>query len=88
MPKHYSIRYTESASRSLKQLERGTQARITARILALADDPYPPGTRKIKGEQHAYRIRVGDYRVVYDVLEDAVVVLVLRIGHRKDVYRS
>jgi mRNA interferase RelE/StbE len=40
------------------------------------------------GEEHAYRIRIGDYRVVYDVLEDVIVVLVLRIGHRKDVYRS
>jgi len=39
------------------------------------------------GEEHAYRIRIGDYRVVYDVLEDVIVVLILRIGHRKDVYR-
>ena len=87
MGKGYSIRYTESASRSLRKLERGIQARVAARILALADNPYPPGTRKIAGGERAYRIRVGDYRVVYDVLEDAIVVLVLRIGHRKDVYR-
>jgi len=87
MGKQYSIRYTESASRSLKKLQRGLRDRIAARVLALADNPYPAGSRKITGEEHAYRIRVADYRVIYDVLEDAIVVLVLRIGHRKDVYR-
>jgi mRNA interferase RelE/StbE len=87
MQKRYSLRYTESASRSLRDLERGIRSRIAAKILALADNPYPPGIRKITGEEHAYRLRVGDYRVVYDVLEDAIVVLVLRVAHRKDVYR-
>ena len=85
MAKRYSIRFVESAARSLKKLPGGLQVRIAAKIEALADNPYPAGTRKITGEEHAYRI--SDYRVVYDVLEDAVVVLVLRIGHRKDVYR-
>lgn len=88
MPKPYGIRYTESAVRSLKDLPVRLQARVAARIAALAVNPRPPGSRKIKGEEHAYRIRIGDHRVVYDVLDDAIVVLILRIGHRKDVYRS
>jgi mRNA interferase RelE/StbE len=88
MARHYSIRFVESAARSLKKLPVRPRLRIAARIEALADNPYPPGTRKMAGEEHAYRIRIGDYRVVYDVLEDVIVVLVLRIGHRKDVYRS
>lgn len=88
MEKRYSIRFAESAARSLKKLPASPRVRIAARIEALADNPYPPGTRKMAGEEHAYRICIGDYRVVYDVLEDAIVVLVLRIGHRKDVYRS
>ena len=87
MAKRYSIRFVESAARSLKKLPGGLQVRIAAKIEALADNPYPAGTRKITGEEYAYRIRISDYRVVYDVLEDAVVVLVLRIGHRKDVCR-
>lgn len=87
MENRYSIRFVESAARSLKKLPAGPRVRIAARIEALADNPYPPGTRKMAGEERAYRIRIGDYRVVYDVLEDAIVVLVLRIGHRKDVYR-
>ena len=61
--------------------------RVTVKINALADNPYPAGTRKMKGDEHAYRLRVGDYRVVYDIIEDVVVVLILRVGHRKDVYR-
>ncbi|MFI5116312.1 MAG: type II toxin-antitoxin system RelE/ParE family toxin [Terriglobales bacterium] len=81
------MRFVESAARSLKKLPAGPRLRIGARIEALADNPHPPGTRKMTGEEHAYRIRIGDYRVVYDVLEDVIVVLVLRIGHRKDVYR-
>jgi mRNA interferase RelE/StbE len=88
MEKCYSIRFAESAARSLKKLPASPRGRIAAKIDALANNPYPPGTRKMTGEDHAYRIRVGDYRVVYDVFEDAIVVLVLRIGHRKDVYRS
>ena len=88
MARRYSIRFVESAARSLKKLPVGPRVRIAARIEALADNPYPPGTRKMAGEEHAYRIRVGDYRVVYDVLDEAIIVLVLRIGHRKDVYRS
>jgi mRNA interferase RelE/StbE len=87
MAQRYSIRFVESAARSLKKLPVGPRVRIAARIEALADNPYPPGTRKMTGEEHAYRIRIGDYRVVYDVLDDAIIVLVLRIGHRKDVYR-
>ncbi len=87
MEKRYGIRFAESAARSLRRLPAGVRDRIAVKIEALANNPYPPGTRKITGEEHSYRIRIGDYRVVYDVLEDAVVVMVLRAGHRKDVYR-
>jgi len=87
IPKLYSIRYTESAAHFLKELDPRTRGRISAKISALATDPFPPGNRKIRGEERARRIRIGDYRVVYDVLEELIVVLVLRIGHRKDVYR-
>jgi mRNA interferase RelE/StbE len=87
MTPRYSIRLAESASRSLNNLPARLQVRIAAKIESLAANPFPPGVRKIAGEEHAYRIRVGDYRVVYDVPEKEIVVLVLRIGHRKDVYR-
>ena len=85
--KVYSIRYTESAAGFLRESDARLRVRISTKIAALAQNPFPPGNRKLKGAEHAFRIRIGDYRVVYDVLEDVVVVLVLRIGHRKDVYR-
>ena len=83
----YKIEIKESALKSLGKLPARQQLRIRQNIDALANNPYPPGHRKLKGEDHSYRIRVGDYRVIYDVFEKTVVVLVLRIGHRKDVYR-
>jgi mRNA interferase RelE/StbE len=83
----YSLRFAESAARSLKKLPPPIRTRIAARIESLAANPYPSGVRKLAVEEHAYRIRVGDYRVVYDVLEEMIVVLILRIGHRKEVYR-
>jgi mRNA interferase RelE/StbE len=87
MPERYSIRYAASAARAVGKLPLSLRVRITRAIEALAEDPLPPGSRKLKGEEHAYRIRVGDYRTIYDVLRDMVVVLVLRVGHRKDIYR-
>ena len=85
--KLYSIRYTQSAAQFLRESDARLRVRISTKIAALAQNPFPHGNKKLKGAEHAFRIRIGDYRVVYDVLEDAIVVLVLRIGHRKDVYR-
>jgi mRNA interferase RelE/StbE len=83
----YTVQLAESAARALRELPSRQQLRISQKIDALADNPYPPGTRKLKGQELSYRIRVGDYRVVYEVHEEAILVFVLRIGHRKDVYR-
>lgn len=83
----YTVLFKSSARKVLDQLEGAIRKKIGLRIDALAANPFPPGVRKISGEENAYRIRVGDYRVVYDVLHKKVVVLILRIGHRRDVYR-
>jgi mRNA interferase RelE/StbE len=83
----YSVQLKESASEFLNELPAALRLRIFRKIEALGENPYPPGNRKLKGEERAYRIRVGDYRVVYEVYEDLVLVFVLRIGPRKDVYR-
>jgi mRNA interferase RelE/StbE len=87
MARRDSIQFVESAAISLKKLPTDLQGRISAKTDALADNPCPTGTRKMRGDEHAYRMRIGDYRVVYDVLEDVIVVLVLRIGHWREVYR-
>ena len=83
----YTIRLAESAAKTLSKMDPPLRRRIEAKILALAQNPFPPGVRKIAGEQNTYRIRIGDYRVVYDVHSAILVILILRVGHRSDVYR-
>jgi mRNA interferase RelE/StbE len=61
---------------------------VDAAILGLAGDPHPPGSKKLEGAGDLYRIRVGDYRVLYTVEHDRLVVLVVDIGNRRDIYRS
>jgi len=87
MPKQYTIRIVASAARALRKIPTAMRARIARAIDGLADDPFPSGERKLQGEEQAYRLRVGDYRVIYDVLPEELVVLVLRSGNRKDIYR-
>ena len=63
------------------------QKRIQPKIDALATEPRPEGVVKLKGEENLYRIRVGDYRVIYNVQDDRLLVLVVKVGHRGNVYR-
>jgi len=57
------------------------------RIEALSDDPSPQGVAKLEGAETLYRLRVGDYRIVYEIRDKELLVLVVKVGHRKDVYR-
>lgn len=83
----YSLEFTASASREFKELDRQIRRRITERINALLDDPFPSGVKKLQAEVDHFRIRVGDYRVVYRIDGKRVVIVIVRIGHRKEVYR-
>jgi mRNA interferase RelE/StbE len=83
----YKVELARRAVRALAALHRREQQRIRAAIDLLADDPRPPRCRKLTGEQSAYQARVGDYRIVYEVLDDRLVIHVVRIGHRRDVHR-
>ncbi len=56
-------------------------------MLALGEDPFPRGTRKMSGYDDVFRVRVGRYRILYSVADDQLIVVMLKIGHRKDVYR-
>jgi len=84
----YRIELTHSAQRDLASLPRKARTRLGAKIDALAQNPRPHGSKKLKGEENQYRIRVGEYRVIYSIFDDRLVVLVLRIGDRKSVYRG
>ena len=83
----YSISYVPSAAKTLRKLDRPTARRLLEVIGALADDPRPPGCIQLKGGDGELRIRVGDFRIIYDVRDDELIVLVLRVGHRREVYR-
>lgn len=86
MPASYSIRIKRSAQKEIRALEQQPRKRVVRAIRALAEDPRPPGCEKLTVEQ-AYRIRVGWYRVVYAIEDDALVVMVVRVAHRREVYR-
>jgi len=83
----YTIRYVPSVAKAIGKLDRSTSRRLVNAIGELARDPRPPGCVQLKGGDGELRIRIGDYRVVYDVKDDELVVLVLRVGHRREVYR-
>jgi mRNA interferase RelE/StbE len=83
----YEVRLARRAARSLASLERREQQRIRAALDLLADNPRPPTCVAMQGEDSVYRVRVGDYRIVYEVLDSILLVHVVRIGHRREVYR-
>ena len=82
----YSLTIKPSAARELETLPKRILARVAARIQGLADDPRPHGVEKLSGEER-YRIRQGDYRVVYSIDDKLAVVDVVKVGHRREVYR-
>lgn len=83
----YSIEISRTAEKQLKKLRRDDQRRVVKAILALAHDPYPTGSRKLTGYDDVFRIRVGRYRVLYSVSGKKLVIIILKIGHRSDIYR-
>lgn len=85
----YSVFLKRSAAKELEDIgQESDRRRIVERIQALADDPRPPGSEKLAGREDRLRIRQGDYRVVYAIDDQNSSVTVVKIGHRKDVYRS
>ena len=82
----YAVRFKPSADREFRKLPREVQTRIGAKLDRLAEDPFAPGVEKLKG-QEGFRARVGDYRIIFDRLHAELVILVIQVGHRREVYR-
>lgn len=83
----YEVEFSSRAARAFLKLPREAQQRLAKRIDALSKDPRPIGCEKLTGLD-AYRVRVGDYRVVYDVDDGARIVTIANVGHRREVYRG
>ena len=80
----YSVEFTAAAARQLRKLDRPVRVRLLAAIGDLAEEPRPATVTKLVGEQTAWRIRVGNHRVIYGVLDEALVVTVVRDRHRRE----
>ena len=84
----YQIEWKRSALRELKRLDRQIVSRIVTAIDSLSANPFPPGIKKLHGGDRSYRMRVGDYRVIYEIASSRLVIEVIRVRHRKDAYRK
>jgi len=80
----YRIEFTTRAAKDLKAQEKPVLERVAARIDALANDPRPPSSKLLAANERLYRIRVGDYRVIYEIEDRTVLVLFFRVGHRRE----
>jgi mRNA interferase RelE/StbE len=83
----YRIEIKSSAAKELEKLPRKMIPRVVAAINGLAENPRPQGVKKLVGFERTYRIRVGDYRVLYDIFEKKLIIEIIRIRHRKNVYK-
>jgi mRNA interferase RelE/StbE len=83
----YTVQFRRSARKELENIQRDTAERIIVAILKLTDEPRPQGCKKLQSVQGLWRIRVGDYRVVYQIDDQGYIIIVEVISHRKDVYR-
>jgi len=84
----YSVAIDPSALRELEKLAPDVRERISDAIGELSADPRPAGVRKLKGSTNAYRLRVRDYRVLYTITDRLLCIVVVRVGHRRAVYRG
>ena len=84
----YKIEWKSSALKELKRIDRSMIPRIIDTVESLATNPRPSGMRKLQGADRSYRIRVGDYRVIYEIINDNRLIQIIRVRHRKDVYRD
>jgi mRNA interferase RelE/StbE len=82
----YRIEFRPAALRELRKIDRSTQPRIQGAISLLAKDPRAPASRPLRGRD-GYRLRVGDYRIIYTIDDGVLLIAVVTIGHRRDVYQ-
>jgi mRNA interferase RelE/StbE len=82
----YRLEWRLSTKKDLRRIASADIARIISAAQALTENPFPPGCIKLSGSERSYRIRVGNYRILYDVHSGRLIIEVIKVGHRKDVY--
>ncbi len=82
----YQVRLAPAAVRELRKLDPPGRRRVQAAIDLLAEDPRPPGARPLVGGAGEWRVRTGDFRIIYDIRDGELLVLVVKVGHRRDIY--
>lgn len=84
----YKVQWKASAKKELRRLPKEVIPRIITAVEQLTSEPTPPGCRKLVGSSHTYRLRVGDYRILYSIQQLKLVIEIIRVAHRKDAYRT
>lgn len=84
---NYAIEFGARAARDFRKLSRDVQTRLRPQIDSLATDPRPHGVEKLSGTENGYRIRVGSYRILYEIQDDVLTIYVVRVAHRREAYR-
>lgn len=84
----YQVRKTRRVQRAIDAIEKRDRLRIEAVVALLADDPRPPKALKMVGHRNRWRVRAGDYRILYEICDEILTILVIRVAHRREVYRG
>ena len=84
----YKIEWKQSARKEIEKLGKKAILRIIQHVEKLAENPLPIGSRKLHGADHTYRLRVGNYRVIYSLYSEILTIEIIKVGHRKEVYRK
>lgn len=84
----YTIEYKKSVEKDLRKLPVAQLKAVVAKIQALATNPYPSGSVKIRGSSELFRIRYADYRIIYQVHDGRLTILIIKVGHRREAYRD
>lgn len=84
----YAVQVAPAAVRQLRKLNADARRRVQAAIELLAETPRPPGAKKLSGGSGDWRVRTGDYRIIYEIQDSRLVILVVAVGHRREIYRA
>lgn len=85
---NYEVRKTRRVQREIDAIEKRDRLRIEGAIALLAENPRPPKATKLVGQRNRWRVRTGDYRILYEIDDGVLTVLVIRVAHRREVYRD